>query len=44
MSNEKVIGSCDKCGRPVRIGGEEGRVQCDGCNLPTDNCTCDPQG
>ena len=41
--SEQSIGVCDKCGRPVSVGGEEGRVMCQGCNLPTDNCTCAPQ-
>ena len=45
MSTEggKIVGRCDKCNRPVRTGGHEGRLSCEGCNLPTDNCTCDPE-
>lgn len=38
---EKIIGSCHKCLRPVHVGGEENRVVCAGCDLPTDNCRCE---
>lgn len=40
----KVVGRCHKCDRPVRTGGVEGRLGCEGCLLPTDNCTCDRTG
>ena len=42
MSTEvgRVVGRCLKCDRPVLTGGHEGRLQCEGCKLPTDNCTC----
>lgn len=36
----KTVGLCMKCNRPVRTGGHEGRLSCEGCGLPTDNCTC----
>ena len=39
----KVVGRCHKCDRPVRTGSVEGRLGCEGCKLPTDNCTCAPQ-
>jgi hypothetical protein len=38
----KVVGRCHKCNGPVRTGGHEGRLACDSCGLPTDNCTCSP--
>ncbi len=40
----KIVGRCHKCDRPVRTGSVEGRLGCEGCKLPTDNCTCEPQG
>lgn len=40
----KVVGLCHKCNRPVRTGGHEGRLSCEGCSLPTDNCTCAREG
>lgn len=39
----KVVGRCHKCDRPVRTGSVEGRLGCEGCMLPTDNCTCAPE-
>lgn len=30
--------TCVMCGRKVHF--EEGRIACDGCNLPTDCCLC----
>lgn len=35
-------GSCALCGRTVHLDDKEGRVACDGCDIPTDNCTCTP--
>jgi hypothetical protein len=35
-------GSCALCGRGVHLDDKEGRVACDGCDIPTDNCTCTP--
>jgi hypothetical protein len=32
--------SCVMCNRKVHW--EAGRVACDGCDLPTDCCLCDP--
>jgi hypothetical protein len=36
-------GVCALCNRGVHIDNHEGRVHCDGCNMATDNCTCNPQ-
>jgi hypothetical protein len=33
---------CEKCGRGVGKN-EEGRITCVGCNMATDNCTCNRQ-
>ncbi len=33
-------GSCAICGAGVHLDDKEGRVACDGCGVPTDNCTC----
>ena len=33
-------GVCAMCGKDVHIDDKEGRVVCDGCDRPTDNCTC----
>lgn len=32
---------CAMCGKGLHIDDHEGRVACDGCNLPIDNCTCE---
>lgn len=32
-------GICALCGKDVRLN-DEGRVECEGCNRATDNCTC----
>ena len=32
-------GVCSKCGAGVGRN-EEGRVTCSGCNMATENCTC----
>ena len=37
-------GSCALCGNGVHIDSHEGRVACNGCNMATDNCTCEPVG
>ena len=34
-------GTCATCGKGLHIDDHEGRVACDGCNLPVDNCTCE---
>ncbi len=33
-------GVCALCGAGVRLDDKEGRVVCDGCDKPTDNCIC----
>jgi predicted amidophosphoribosyltransferase len=33
-------GVCALCGADVRLEEKEGRVVCEPCNRPTDNCTC----
>ena len=33
-------GICAMCGKDVRLDEEEGRVVCEGCDRPTDNCIC----
>ena len=33
-------GVCALCGDGVHLDDKEGRVVCDGCDKPTDNCTC----
>ena len=33
-------GVCALCGAAVRLDEHEGRVVCEGCSRPTDNCTC----
>lgn len=35
-------GTCALCGNGVHIDNHEGRVACNGCNMATDNCTCQP--
>ncbi len=32
--------TCAICGAGVHIDEHEGRVACDACEKPTDNCTC----
>ncbi|MGQ0744132.1 MAG: hypothetical protein ACT4OS_07335 [Acidimicrobiales bacterium] len=31
---------CALCGSGVHIDSHEGRIACDSCKMPTDNCTC----
>ncbi len=33
-------GVCALCGAAVRLDDKEGRVVCEGCDKPTDNCVC----
>ncbi len=33
-------GVCAMCGAAVHLDDKEGRVVCDPCDKPTDNCTC----
>jgi predicted RNA-binding Zn-ribbon protein involved in translation (DUF1610 family) len=33
-------GVCALCGAEVHLEEKEGRVVCDPCGRPTDNCTC----
>lgn len=33
-------GVCALCGAGVHLDEKEGRVVCDGCSKPTDNCIC----
>ena len=33
-------GVCALCGAAVHLDDKEGRVVCDGCDKPTDNCVC----
>ncbi len=33
-------GVCAMCGAAVHLDDKEGRVFCDPCEKPTDNCTC----
>jgi hypothetical protein len=33
-------GVCALCGAAVKLDDKEGRVVCEGCDRPTDNCTC----
>ena len=43
MSQASTAGAvCEKCGAGVSRN-EEGRVTCSGCNMATDNCTCERQ-
>lgn len=36
--------SCAICGAGVHIDDHEGRVACDSCGMPTDNCQCTGEG
>jgi ribosomal protein S27AE len=45
MKNLDLTGAtCAICGAGVHIDNHEGRVACNDCGMPTDNCTCTGEG